>query len=127
MLKDKEQLYQWIINVVKLHKKQLEAINFIFCSDDYLLELNQQHLQHDYYTDILTFPYSPPNAPILSDIYISIDRVMENSKTLHSTFQEELHRVMIHGVLHLCGFDDHSEVDIQLMRQSENEALEMLK
>lgn len=127
VLENESSVKSWILKVIALHEKHLEGINFIFCSDEYLLELNRKHLQHDYYTDILTFPYSPPNTPILSDIYISIDRVEDNSKQLKSSFKEELHRVIIHGVLHLCGFDDHAEEDIIRMREMENEALKMLK
>ncbi|MDX2248837.1 MAG: rRNA maturation RNase YbeY [Bacteroidia bacterium] len=122
---DKEDsISHWILSFVSAYKRECGEINFIFCADDYLLELNKEHLSHDFYTDILTFPYSEPGKdPIFSDIYISIDRVKENATTLNVSFEEELHRVMIHGILHLLGYDDHSEEDQALMRKKESEAL----
>ncbi|MEL6847356.1 MAG: rRNA maturation RNase YbeY, partial [Bacteroidota bacterium] len=103
---------------------QLAGINYIFCSDPYLLALNRTHLDHDYFTDILTFPYHEPGAIALAaDIYISIDRVGENADSFHTGFDNELHRVMIHGLLHLMGYDDHDEAERQAMRQAEEKAL----
>lgn len=81
-------------------------IEYIFCTDAYLLELNRRYLDHDTYTDILTFTLSLPEDPVISEIYISVERVMENAQTHKTTFETELHRVMIHGLLHLCGYDD---------------------
>ncbi len=111
----------WIIDAIHSEAKDLHRIDFIFCSDDYLLEINRTHLQHDYYTDILTFPLAAD--PILAEIYISIDRVKENATSLGVDFDMELRRVMIHGVLHLCGYDDHEEADIRGMREKEEEWL----
>lgn len=123
---DKEDsVRSWILFVIDSYKKKAGDISYIFCSDEYLLRLNKEHLQHDYYTDILTFPYAPADAKELhSDIYISIDRVRDNAATLNISFTDELHRVMIHGILHLLGFDDHGEGAQEDMRLKENQALE---
>lgn len=96
------------------------SINYIFCNDEYILELNRQYLDHDTYTDILTFTLSLPDEPIASEIYISIDRVKENAAHQHVDFQEELYRVMIHGLLHLCGYNDHTTMEKNEMRAKEN-------
>ncbi|MEZ4829166.1 MAG: rRNA maturation RNase YbeY [Bacteroidia bacterium] len=126
---EKEDLVaDWVLSVVLVHGKKCGEITYIFCSDSYLLEMNNEHLDHDYYTDILTFPYSAPEDDILiSDIYISIDRVKENANSLNSAFIDELHRVMIHGILHLLGYDDHETDDITSMREAENKALALRK
>lgn len=122
--KNSDQLRTWITGIASQFKAEIEGLNYIFCSDDYLLSLNQQYLEHDYYTDILTFPYSPAGSlNLISDIYISIDRVEENAQSLHADFEDELHRVMIHGLLHLLGFDDHGSENEKRMRQLEEEAL----
>jgi len=98
----------------------LEKLDYIFCSDTYLINLNQTYLKHDTYTDIITFPLSTPPAPVLSDVYISIDRVKENASTLKTTFTQELHRVIFHGALHLCGYMDKSKIEKKLMRKKED-------
>jgi rRNA maturation RNase YbeY len=113
----------WITGTISAEGYSLARIDYIFCSDAFLLEVNQTHLGHDDYTDIITFPLN--TDPILAEIYISIDRVKENAQQHGISFEEELHRVMIHGVLHLCGYDDHEEEDIALMRKKENEYLEL--
>jgi len=96
-----------------------------FCSDKYLHQLNVEYLQHDTLTDIITFPYNDP--PIVhSDIFISIDRVRENAKELHVSFEQELHRVIIHGILHLCGYKDKTKEEAKLMRQKEEAMLKFL-
>ena len=122
---DKEDsVRDWILFVVESYDKKIGQMNYIFCSDEYLLELNKTHLQHDYYTDILTFPYAPAGVEeLISDIYISIDRVKDNAQSYGLPFQEELHRVMIHGALHLIGFDDHGEAAVKEMRAKEDLAL----
>ena len=99
--------------------KELEAINFIFCSDEYLLGLNQEHLNHHTFTDIITFELSSKGEPLVADIYVSIDRIRENARIFEVTFKEELHRVMFHGVLHLCGYKDKKPTDQKLMRKME--------
>src|SRR6476469_1264120 len=87
---------------------RIAHINYIFCDDSYLLQMNQEFLKHNTYTDIITFQLSGPTEPLLSDIYISIERVQENARLLHVSFKEELHRVIFHGALHLCGYKDKS-------------------
>ena len=101
----------------------MQSINYIFCSDDYLLELNKQYLNHNTLTDIITFELNAPGEPILSDIFISIDRVKENAKTLEIPFKQELHRVIFHGALHLCGYKDKKKEEQKLMRRKEDEYL----
>ncbi|MBN1253135.1 MAG: rRNA maturation RNase YbeY [Bacteroidales bacterium] len=110
---------QWIKNCISKYNKQTGNINYIFCSDEYLLQINKEYLKHDYYTDIITFNYCEKNI-INSDIYISIDRVKENSKEYNLAFLEELNRVIIHGILHLVGFKDHSDLEKIQMRKKED-------
>ena len=113
-----ELLQSWIYKTILEEKKSASLINYIFCSDDYLLEINKKYLGHNDYTDILTFPYE--NDPIESDIFISLERVDENAKNLKIDFIEELRRVMIHGVLHLCGYGDKTKEETKLMREKED-------
>lgn len=122
---NEEFLTQWLDKVTQLENKKLGELTFIFTSDDYLLKVNQQYLEHDYYTDIITFDYCEDDY-VSGDLFISIDRVKENAQTNNTTFQNELNRVIVHGVLHLCGYNDKSEVDEQLMRQKENQMLALL-
>lgn len=114
----------WIIKSAAAEGFGLKRLDVIFCSDDYLLDINKEHLGHDYYTDIITFPLEA--NPIQAELYISIDRIKENASTLQTTFDDELHRVIIHGVLHLCGYDDHEDNDIQLIRSKEEAYLNAL-
>jgi probable rRNA maturation factor len=123
-LKEKARLKAWIKTVTEKEKHRLGDINYIFCSDDELLEINIQHLNHNTYTDIITFDYTEGDR-ISSDIFISVDRVEENAKKFKVSFEEELHRVMIHGILHLCGYKDKSKADAELMRKKENAALKL--
>lgn len=123
-LEHEQEIAQWLTQIIVEYGQSLEMITYIFCSDSYLLALNREHLDHDYFTDILTFPLHQEGAPIRSDIFISIDRVKENAETLGYTFTNELHRVMAHGVLHLLGHDDHGEENQKTMRQMEDGALE---
>lgn len=105
--------------------KHIDTVNYIFCSDDYLLQINQSYLQHDTYTDIVTFGLSEKHQPLLADIYISIERVRENAEKYSSTFGHELHRVIFHGALHLVGYKDKSEAQLQIMRKMENKWLSL--
>ncbi|MCB0835443.1 MAG: rRNA maturation RNase YbeY [Bacteroidetes bacterium] len=124
LLDNEDSIYDWILNFIKDKGYKIYEINYIFCSDDYLLGLNREYLDHDYYTDILTFPYEVPlEKTLFSDIYISVDRVKANADEFHSSFEDELHRVMIHGILHLMGFDDHNDEDRKKMRDEESKAL----
>ena len=131
-LKNKTLLKQWITLTIQKKKRKAGEINFIFCSDDYLLNINKQYLNHDTYTDIITFDYSkeklnkksplPPlqKGNISGDIYISVDRIKENAIKFSKTFENELHRVLIHGVLHLLGYKDKTKIAKAEMTQQED-------
>ena len=122
-LRNRETLKEFICSIFKKEKKPLERLDIIFCDDDYLLNLNRQFLQHDFYTDILSFPYSNVNQPLVAEIYISVERVRENARSTGSTFKKEVHRVIFHGVLHFCGYKDKSPADIRKMRSMEDNYL----
>lgn len=115
----------WLYDVVNREGFDLGNINLIFTSDDYLLDVNRKYLNHDYYTDIITFDYSENNV-ISGDLFISIDRVRDNSKKLNQMFHVELNRVVVHGVLHLCGYGDKSDDEKLLMRKKEDFALSIV-
>lgn len=102
------------------NNREVEQLNYIFCNDDYLLKINQDYLKHNTLTDIVTFELSPKAQPLISDIYISVDRVKENSKIFKTSFERELHRVIFHGVLHLLGYKDKKREDQERMRQMED-------
>ncbi len=123
-LKEKTNIKLWIKTIIDKEKHTLDTINYMFCNDDELLEINIKHLNHNTLTDIITFDYTE-DKKISSDIFISVDRVLENAKKFEITFEEELRRVMIHGVLHLCGYKDKSKPDAELMRKKENWALKL--
>jgi rRNA maturation RNase YbeY len=101
-----------------------EAIHYIFCDDAYLLHLNQAHLKHNTYTDIITFPLSSKGEPVVAEIYISIDRVKENASKFQVPFLHELYRVIFHGALHLCGYKDKGKDEVELMRKKEDHYLQ---
>jgi probable rRNA maturation factor len=126
-LQDKKAIQNWIQQTIEREGFELLVLNFIFCSDEYLHQINVEYLDHDTFTDIITFDNSDSNEEIEGDIFISIDRIEENSKSHAHTFEEELHRVIIHGVLHLCGYMDKTDKEKQLMREKENEALNHFK
>jgi rRNA maturation RNase YbeY len=113
-----------IRDLFKKEKTRLEQLTYIFCSDDYLLEINKQHLNHNYYTDIITFDLSETPNAVTGEIYISIDRVKENAQTYKAPFKQELLRVIFHGALHLCGYKDKTEKDQALMRKAEDKYLQ---
>ncbi len=120
-----EPVYEkWIQQIIISENKTEGEINFIFCDDEYLLDINQRYLDHDYYTDIISFDYSLANE-LNGDVFISTDRVMENASTFNVSFQNELLRVMAHGILHYCGYKDKLEADSQEMRLKENEKIAM--
>jgi probable rRNA maturation factor len=118
---------QWLMNAIAQEGKEIAYIGINFCSDAYLLDLNIKALNHNYYTDIITFELNSKNEPIEGDIYISIDRVKENAKELGVPMSEELLRVMIHGTLHLCGYGDKTKSEQKRMREKENHYLSMVK
>ncbi|HEX5150321.1 MAG TPA: rRNA maturation RNase YbeY [Parafilimonas sp.] len=109
-----------IVRLFKQERASLNRIDYISCSDDYLLKINQQFLHHETYTDIITFPLSEKSEPIRGEIYISVDRIKENAKAFKVPYQNELLRVMIHGALHLCGYTDHNTTEKQKMRSKED-------
>lgn len=117
-------LRNWLSKISTIKSKSISQLAFIFCNDEYLLNINKEYLNHDYYTDIITFPYKQ-GSEIESDIFISIDRVEENANTFGSSFEKELLRVMAHGLLHMLGFKDKSEEDKKEMRAKEDWAINM--
>ncbi len=116
---------EWINNTIAKEGKTTGEITYIFCSDDYLHKINLEHLQHDTFTDIITFNYCVDDV-INADVFISIDRVKENAPSFNTTFLNELNRVMIHGILHLTGYDDKSDSDKEVMRSKEDFYLSLL-
>lgn len=114
-----------IASLFKKEKTQLSEINYIFCSDEMLLQINQDFLQHNYYTDIISFGLNEPGQPVEAEIYVSIDRVKDNATQLGINYQEEMKRVLFHGALHLCGYKDKKKSEILLMRQKEDQYLRM--
>lgn len=121
-LPDKDLLDAWINAVAASHGCSVQQVQYIFCSDDYLHRINVDYLQHDTLTDIITFPYADPPA-IEGEIYVSVDRVKDNAADLKLPFQQELLRVIIHGILHLCGIGDKTESQAAVMRAQEDAAL----
>src|ERR1035437_291185 len=128
-LKNKTLLKQWITSTIEKKKRKAGEINFIFCSDDYLLNINKQYLNHDTYTDIITFDYSQENMNlnINGDIYISTERVKENALKFSKSFEDELHRVLIHGTLHLLGYKDKTKIAKAEMTKQEDLCLTAVK
>lgn len=121
-LKDKRKLSAFLDALAYKHLKKLSSVQltYIFCSDEYLLQMNQQFLKHNTFTDIITFDLSENKNELVGEIYISIDRVAENAEKFGTTYYNELHRVIFHGVLHLCGFKDKNQADQKAMRRNEN-------
>ena len=122
---DQECTKAWIVEVASRHEKKVGDLTYIFCDDEKILEVNRQFLQHDYYTDIITFDYSNKRR-ISGDMFISLDTVKSNAELFGRTCEEEFMRVIIHGVLHLCGINDKGEGEREIMERHENEALALL-
>ena len=118
--KNRNKLKEFLLYLFKNEQKQLEELNYIFCTDAYLLPINQNYLNHNTLTDIITFELSNPGQPIIGDVYISAERVKENSSLFNTSFTKELHRVIFHGALHLSGYKDKTKEDEALMRQKED-------
>lgn len=121
-----DKISPWLENLILTENKKLGEINYIFCDDEYLLKVNQDYLQHDYYTDIITFDYVKGKT-ISSDIFVSLPRISENASTLSKDFDEEFRRVLAHGILHLCGYKDKTEEEQQEMRSKEDFYLHQFK
>ena len=124
--KQKRLISSWLGMVAASEIKKLADINIIFCSDNYILDVNMKYLQHDYFTDIITFDYCEGDR-LSGDLFISIDSVRENASFYGTEFKDELNRVIVHGILHLVGYDDHTEEEIKTMRSKEDYYLEMRK
>ena len=119
-LKNRRKLKLFLADLARKERKQLDELSIVFCSDEYLLNINREHLAHDYYTDIITFDLSASrDQGISGELYISTDRVKDNAKQFGSTFTQELHRVIFHGLLHLCGYKDKKSSEINTMRSKE--------
>ena len=123
-LKDKIKVKQWIKDTIAAEGYKLDELTYIFCSDAYLLQINQQYLNHDTYTDIITFDNSAEKKVITGDIFISIDRIRENAAKFNQSVTDELHRVVIHGALHLLGYKDKTAIDSKNMTQMEDKYLD---
>lgn len=122
-LKNRTNLKSFIKKVFKKEKKELDIINFIFTTDNKLLEINRSFLKHDFLTDIITFELTPTTHPAIADVYISMERVRENAKKLKTGINYEVHRVIFHGALHLCGYKDKTKREIAQMRGKEDHYL----
>lgn len=125
-IKDKLLIKTFLASIFAEEGSDFKSVSYIFCTDDFLLKLNQQYLKHDSFTDILTFTLSGVSFPIISEIYISVERVRENSISLKLNYTDELNRVMIHGILHLCGYNDHTPKQKLEMRAKEDYYLSKL-
>jgi rRNA maturation RNase YbeY len=126
-LKNSPKYEHWITGIIEKENAKLDNINYIFCNDAYLLGINQQYLNHDYYTDIISFPLSEKPDPLSGDIFISIDMVKENALKNKVVFHEELLRVMAHGVLHFLGYNDKTEEESASMRKKEDEKISIFQ
>lgn len=122
----KREITEWIKTIAESYGKKVGEIAYIFCSDEKILEVNRQYLQHDYYTDIITFDYTEGNR-ISGDLFISLDTVRTNAEQFKASYDNELHRVIIHGILHLCGIDDKGPGEREIMETAENKALALLR
>ncbi len=121
---DKSKVKSWIKAVAESYGRKTGDVSYVFCNDERILQVNNQYLQHDYYTDIITFDYSTPST-ISGDIFISLDTVKSNSEAFQTDYNTELHRIIIHGILHLCGNDDKTPELRALMTEKENVALRL--
>jgi rRNA maturation RNase YbeY len=123
-LRDKTVLRRWLSKCAASEKKRIGELNYVFCTDPYLRKMNKKYLGHDYFTDIITFPSNTDNGKTLGgDIFISIPRIRINAKAYGVTFSDELKRVLAHGLLHLCGYNDHTDDEIKVMRKKEDRCL----
>ena len=122
-LTDRKRLKSFISRLFKSHQREVYSLSYIFCSDKYLLEINQKFLKHDYYTDIITFDLSETPKQVIAEVYISVDRVKDNARALGVSVKKELHRVIFHGALHLCGYKDKTVKDKGIMRLEEDRNL----
>ena len=122
-LKNTVNLKLFIESIFRKERRKLSSITYIFCSDKTVLEINKEYLNHDFYTDVITFNLSPNNKTISAEVYISVERVRDNAKKLGVSIKSELHRVLFHAALHLCGYNDKKKKDIEIMRKKEDSLL----
>jgi rRNA maturation RNase YbeY len=122
-LKNTTRLKLFIESIFKKELQTLASINYVFCSDKVILEINKKYLNHDFYTDVITFDLSTDNKAMTAEVYISIERIRDNAKKLGLTIKSELHRVLFHAALHLCGFKDKKKKEKEIMRKKEDELL----
>lgn len=122
-LKNTSKLKYFIESIFKREMQNLDSINYIFCSDMAILEINKKYLNHDFYTDVITFDLSQDNKALSAEVYVGIDRIRDNAKQLGLSIKSELHRVLFHAALHLCGYNDKKKKDKEIMRKKENELL----
>ena len=122
-LRNTENLKQFIESIFRRQRQSLSSINYIFCKDKTILEINKKYLNHDFYTDVITFNLTPNNKAITAEAYISVERVRDNAKKMGVSIKSELHRVLFHAALHLCGYKDKKQKDIELMRKKEDALL----
>ncbi|MES1222848.1 MAG: rRNA maturation RNase YbeY, partial [Bacteroidota bacterium] len=126
-IRNRKKLKAFMIKLLRKEGKRPGNINFIFCSDEYLLDINRNYLNHNYYTDIITFDLSSNPASLEAEIYISTDRVRDNARSMNTTITEEIHRVMFHGLLHLSGYRDKNRKDLKIMREREGHYISKYK
>jgi len=126
-LRQRTEIRTWLKSIAKKEKYSILELNYIFCSDEYLLQMNKDFLDHDYYTDIITFDNSEVKGKIEGDIFISIDRVKDNSQLQKTSIKDELHRVLAHGLLHLTGYKDKTSKEQEMMRKKEDASLSLRK
>ncbi|WP_018341835.1 rRNA maturation RNase YbeY [Cytophaga aurantiaca] len=122
-LRQRTEIRSWLKSIAKKEKYSILELNYIFCSDEYLLQINKDFLDHDYYTDIITFDNSEVKGKIEGDIFISIDRIRDNAQQQKTSIKDELHRVLAHGLLHLTGYKDKTSAESKTMRKKEDSAL----
>lgn len=122
---DFKKIEAWLIEVASSYDKKIGSLNYLFCNDEEILRVNREFLRHDYYTDIITFDYSHKDR-VSGDIFISVDTVRDNAEEMGVTYDEELIRVIVHGLLHLCGIDDKGAGQREIMEENENAALRLL-
>lgn len=126
-LNNESNYIDWLLSIAKKENASIDSLTYVFCSDNYLLSINKEYLNHDYFTDIITFDNSSDSKNIYGDIFISVERVKDNSIEFKTTFENELKRVISHGILHLIGYNDKTNDDKTLMRQKENTYISLYK
>jgi len=119
-VKNSSAIKRWMLRAFRNEKKSLKQLNVVFCSDKFLLDINKKFLKHNFFTDVITFQYNKKNAPVEGEIFISVQSVRSNAKKFGTTLRDELHRVIIHGVLHLCGYNDKTPKAKSAVRKKEN-------